>query len=494
MRIRTRIFLGIFFLLGVGFYFLIDLVVKDIKPRYRESTEEPIVDSARVLAAIAATTARQGKIDVELFRNSFEKVRSESFVARIYDLLKTRVDLRVYITDRDGIVLFDSDDGLAEGQDYSQWRDVHLTLRGKYGARATPSRLDPDVSVLYVAAPILLQGETIGVLTVGKPTSNAGRFMLAAQRKLVLGGTILCLTLIVVGLFLSVIITHPIQRLTEYARAVRDDKRMPLPALGSGEMAALGTAFEEMRETLEGKRHVEHYVRTLTHEIKSPLLAIQGAVELLSEEMPAEQRQRFLENIRTESERIGTIVEQLLLLASLESRQTIESAEPVPLDDLLADVEQSLAPLMESRGVQLTITGLQGCVIMGERFLVRQAVLNVVQNAVEFSPPGGVVTATAKRTETAVTLTIRDHGPGIPDYARDRVFQRFYSLKRPTTGKKLGPGAQTGTGNPFAARWIDRARPASWRGHAGHAHLSDSIETIRLIENGAHGALYGPLT
>ena len=142
-------------LFGVGFYFFIDTVVEDIQPRYREATEEPIVDTARVLASLAAVSAQDGRIDVPMFRRAFRHVHGNPFEAQIYSLIKTDVDVRVYITNSVGTVIFDSDQGREEGENYRRWRDVNLTLQGEYGARTSPSRLDPDTKVLYVAAPNL---------------------------------------------------------------------------------------------------------------------------------------------------------------------------------------------------------------------------------------------------------------------------------------------------------------------------------------------------
>jgi two-component system sensor histidine kinase CreC len=128
VRIRTRLFLGILLAVGVGFAFVIDWVVDDLTLQYRESTEEPLVDAARILAEIAAATATQGRVHDGLFRSAFRQVAARPFAAQIYGLNKTRVDFRIYITDVRGIVLFDLDQGRDEGKDYVQWRDVYLTL------------------------------------------------------------------------------------------------------------------------------------------------------------------------------------------------------------------------------------------------------------------------------------------------------------------------------------------------------------------------------
>ena len=85
--------------------------------------------------------------------------------------------------------------------------------------------------------------------------------MQAAQQKLIIGGTTVCITLIAIGLLLGVWVIRPIQQLTDYALAVRDGKRVKRPALGSNEMEELGIAFEQMRDALEGRSYVENYVK-----------------------------------------------------------------------------------------------------------------------------------------------------------------------------------------------------------------------------------------
>lgn len=437
MSIRQRFFIGITLLLAIGFYFSVDYIIDDIELRYRESTEEPLVDMARVLASVAAEYVNDdGQIDVALFRNSFDRVRKQKFSARIFDLVKTHVDLHVYMTDRSGLILFDSDGGRDEGKDYSEWRDVHRTLRGEYGARSSQYYKDPNVKILYIASPIFANGDLIGVLSVGKPTYSSNEFTLAAQRKLVQAAILVCLLLILVSFLFSLWVTGPIRELTDYARAVRDGKRVQRPKLDSSELAEFSIALEEMRDALEGKRYVENYVRTLTHEIKSPLSAIRGAVELLGEEVPPEQRRVFLQNISLESERIHQIVENLLLLASLEHRNEIDVSSSLSVDEVLRDVEQSLQQMMTAKSIKLDIEGQIHSRVQGEFFLLRQALLNLIQNAVEFSPHGETIGIRVKESKGNAEIAIADHGSGIPDYAKDRVFERFYSLKRPDSGKK----------------------------------------------------------
>lgn len=439
MRIRIRIFLAILVTAGIGFSLLVNWVTSDLKSQFRESTEEPLVDTAWVLAAMASAQVRNGTVDAALFREAFGNISREITPSPIYDFIKTTMDLRVYMTDAAGKVVFDSA-GRDEGADYSRWNDVLLTLQGKYGTRTSSgNELTPEMSVMYVAAPIQAGEEIVGVLSVGKPTQNVNVFIEKSRKKVIMGGLLTFCAVVIATLVVSAMLTRPIERLIAYARSVSQGRREPLPKLGGGEVGQLGKAFEEMRVALEGKQYVENYVQTLTHEMKSPLAAIQGAAELLREDMPAERRERFLGNIESEGKRMQQLIERLLLLSSIENRQTLQEVEEIDLSSVVGKTAVALAPVCMARDIdiKIEITGDSAAIVRGEAFLVEQAVANVLQNALEFSPRGSTIRATVDTAAgNTVRLTVEDQGPGVPDYALPQVFERFYSLKRPDTGKK----------------------------------------------------------
>jgi two-component system sensor histidine kinase CreC len=438
VKIGVRIFLGVLVVLALGLFLVVRWIGSDLEPQYRKATEEPLVDASRILASVAAGNARGGRIDVAAFRVAFADAKSRRFSAAIFDHLKTEIDFRVYITDEAGIVRFHSHDPSRQGQDFSKWIDVARTLKGEYGARTTledPS--DPASKFMYVAAPIVVGGKTVGVLSVGKPTRTTKSFAARARRKMVVAGLAVFSAMILAVMLLSGMISRPIRMLTDYARAVRDGKRTELPRLGGGEVAELGAAFEEMRDALEGRRYVERYVQALTHEIKGPLSAVGGAVELLREEMEPAQRERFLENVRTESARIQTIIEKLLLLSSLESRKGLGATGRFDLRGVVDEAAQELRPALERKRIRLSVEGERRCPLDGDAFLLRHAVANLLQNAVDFSHDGGEVSVSLTSTADGYAkLSVRDWGAGIPEYAVEKVFDRFYSLKRPDTGKK----------------------------------------------------------
>ncbi|MNZ38877.1 Sensor protein CreC [compost metagenome] len=197
-----------------------------------------------------------------------------------------------------------------------------------------------------------------------------------------------------------------------------------------------------MRVQLEGREYVERYVHSLTHELKSPLAAIRGAAELLESEMPAEQRARFVGNIAGESERLQQVIERLLSLAQVEQRQGLEERVPVPLRELVEELLQARIR------ADVKVENLLGAdaVVMGERFLLRQALANLLDNALDFTPTGGTIRFSAEREDGSWRLALFNQGEPIPDYALPRLTERFYSLPRPGGGRK-----STGLGLNFVA-------------------------------------------
>lgn len=473
MKIRTWLFAAFLLLAGGGFCALVYWILDDLRPRYLATMEESMVDTATLLASFVSNQVVDGEIRTDNLQETFRTAQKRRFAAKIYEVMKTRLNTRVYVTDREGIVLFDSDDGRDEGKKYYGWNDVFRTLHGEYGARTTLRvRDDPNSDVLYVASPILLDGEIVGVLTVCRPTEDVTLFLLTAKRKIAIAGAVTALAVVVLGMLVSLWITSPIERLTEYAVAVRDGKRASPPHLGGGEIGTLGVAFEEMRSALEGKQYIEDYVQTLTHQMKSPLSAIRGAAELLEEEMPPEQRRRFLENLRNESGRIHNLVERMLQLSALENRNELRDLETVDLDDLVSQEVEGMRTCTSGREIQSSSQGDRTTKITGERFLIAQAISNLIQNSLDFSDEGGVVTISLQEREGEAIVSVSDDGPGIPEYALDKVFDRFYSLPRPGTGEK-----SSGLGLAFVREVADL--------HGGYISIANRVDggveaTLRL--------------
>jgi two-component system sensor histidine kinase CreC len=437
VKISHRIFLGFVIILAAGFYFFISWMMSDVNVQPKKSMEESLVDIAHILAAYLEENIDDQGISTEPLKAFMERAGQRRFSTQIYEMNKQQVNLEVYVTDQQGTVIFDSNNSEFVGEDFSDWRDVSRTMRGEYGARTTRlDKNDPLSSVAYIGAPIRHEGEIIGVCTVAKAWKSINTFIDTTRRKILLAGILGFLAALALSFFISRWITLPIRRLKAYADSIKEGERPIIPELGKGEIKELGDSFESMRESLEGKKYIEKYVQTLTHQLKGPLSAIRGAAELLQEELPEQDQKKFIANIDIESSRLQRIVERMLELASLEHRRELRNVETIDLSQIVKDIVEEISPILKQKEIIIILKVGEGFCLKGERFLVQQAVLNLVQNAVEFTPEGGTISIEIKPHWNRLFLMIRDSGPGVPDYALDKVFDKFYSLQRPDTGKK----------------------------------------------------------
>lgn len=436
MTFTARITLGYLVIVGLGAYFLLNVAMDELKPMVRQSMEDTLIETANILATIVKDDVKANRVASSAFAQSLDEAGKRAFGAQIGGVTKDHPNHRIYITDEKGIVIFDTDKKDV-GKDYSQWRDVYLTLRGKYGARST--RTDPYdklSSVMHVAAPIKDGGRIIGVLTVAKPNRSMQPFLDRGKQELLRGGFVLLVISLAFGLLWFFWLTRSLRKLADYATDVSQGKRVTLPNVVGTELIELSRAVETMRTKLEGKEYVEQYVHTLTHELKSPIAAIQGAAELLDEHMMPEQRAKFISNIRSETDRMQTIVERMLELAVVERRQALRKVEPIRVRDLLQEIVERKSGQMMAKGLRVQNDIAQSLVLRGERFLLEQAFMNLLDNAIAFTPPGGHLAFCGSANETSYRISLRDTGTGVPDYALGRVFERFYSLPRPDSGKK----------------------------------------------------------
>lgn len=437
MRFSLRIFLGYFLLVSLLAAFVLNLVRDEIKPAVRQSSEEVLVDTANLLAEMIQPDFVAGRLDNGRFARAVRQFAERNPQAQVWGVPRDKTFLRVYVTDDKGKVILDST-GQAVGQDYSQWRDVYLTLRGQYGARSSLADPANELStVMHVAAPITKGKQIVGVVTVARPNWAMQPFIERSENKLWRAGLLLLAVGLIAGGLFSWWLSHGITRLTHFALAVSQGQTVAVPQFSANrELTTLAAALGTMREKLEGKAYVENYVHGLTHELKSPLAGISGAAEILFEEgvaLNAADHQRFTSHIRQETARMQQIVDRLLQLATLEARHELKDAQPLAIEPLIREVISALQPQAGSR--QIDYRPGPAATVCGEAFLLAQAIRNLLQNALDFTPEHGLIRIQTENQQ-ALQITIHNEGEPIPDYAAGRLFERFYSLPRPATGQK----------------------------------------------------------
>jgi two-component system sensor histidine kinase CreC len=417
VKIRTAIF-GVYVCASaVGLAVLMALVLRDVRRRYVESMRRTLGDTAAFLAAFAAQDA----------------AGDDAWARKLATLPANAELLRVFACDRAGRVIFDSANGHDVGRTYAWPMTGGGPNASEHYSLANVAEVDGE---LRVRTPVRRGMEQLGWVGVGRQLATVASGVSQARWGLVWSTLAIATVMVALGWWIATRLTRSLERLTDYAEAVRDGRVAAPPESRATEIAKLGRAFEEMRTTLEGKAHVERYTQALAHEFKAPLSAIRGAAELLAENPPPGDRDRFIANLRAESDRLQMIVDRLLELAALESRRGGAAMTEVDLAAVTQKICDVVQPTATAKRIALTCAATAEPRVRGETFLLEQAICNLVQNALDFTPPGGAVDVEVRVQGEHAVVTIEDTGPGVPDYALEKIFDRFYSLPRPDTGRK----------------------------------------------------------
>lgn len=430
---RKRFFISLSLIVLTLAYWAYDSTASSLDTRYREVVEEILVDQVQLLASFIEKENYLNEL--ESFERSIASAKAKSFYAIIYELKKQKMNLRIYLTDADGIVLYHSEDPSQVSKDYSDWRDVYLTLKGRYGARSTrDDELNDQSNVLWVAAPIKNQHDIIGVVSIGKSVSDWNTLMNSAVWSAQKG----TLQFIIIGLLISLLLSFWIFNPLRKLKYLIEGESLTNLKIKGDEIDQVSNVYKSLKTDLEAKHYIENYVQLLTHELKSPLSAILGSVEILQSNPEHKIRDDFTKSIFSETKRIQTIVEMILKVSRLELEEDTETEE-VYVVQLMDELVEILAqPLFETK-VQLEHhrQKIFGVKLQVNRGLVIQALTNILMNSIQYSPDQGIIVIDYEiQPGNKLLVQIKDQGPGIPEYALDKIFQKFYSLKKPRSGKK----------------------------------------------------------
>jgi heavy metal sensor kinase len=271
------------------------------------------------------------------------------------------------------------------------------------------------------------------------------------------------LTLIVAsagGAFLAGRALSPIDKLTGVARRIRAEdlhQRIDLD-LPDDEVGRLARTFNEMIAGLdESFQRQRQFTADASHELRTPLTAIKGQTEVaLQRARTPEEYREVLGIVNREADRMIRMVASLLTLARADAGQIPVAREPVDVGRLVSDAAEQVRAAAEARGLTLRVEAGQAATAEGDRDLLLQLVLNLLDNAVKYSTPGGTITAGCSAAEGAVSVRVSDSGPGIAPEHLPRIFDRFY---RADSARSHAEGS-AGLGLSIC-RWIAEAHGGS---------------------------------
>ena len=450
-----------------------------------ESAKEVMIEVSALMSRIASENTINGEIDIVTFENLIGSYfRSQSNT--IHQASSQRLEnLAIYLTDKDGLLILDSRD-LKIGKNMRHLSEVESALQGGRGITRVVAEpvLGPrkarGVAIDYFYKPEFLHasnpiygknGEILGAIVVVAP-------MFDLMNKDYLFEFIFYVFLIslIFGALGSYRISRNIKRLDKYISSLFSGEDVTPPDLNV-QFNKLALTIQNARSNVELKDAVEQYIDTLAHELRTPITGIQLTAETLLTPMSDKERKRFIKNILVSNKQMDKLVTRLLDLSRIERRESLMKPQKLKI---LPIIESAIkAPTrtrtIASKNINIALEIDKKSTIFAEKILLEQAISNILNNALEFSPKEGIITIKASETNTAVSIIMLDDGPGLPPHVLRNLFTRFFSVSRPDSGDR---------GNGLGLRFVRKIMQL----HGGEVTLKN-----RLLQQGAEAKLRFPI-
>jgi signal transduction histidine kinase len=301
---------------------------------------------------------------------------------------------------------------------------------------------------MHVALPAIVDDQLVGIVYLSQPLSDVTDVLRDLRTRLLLSAAIALALSAVVGLLLSRAIASPLVRLTDAAGAVAQGQfDQQVPVNSEDEVGRLSRAFNDMTARLRAARQMQvDFVADVSHELRTPLTAVKGTVETLRDGAVDDHqvRDRFLETIESETDRLIGLVNNLLLLSRVDSEALNLRREAVDLEHLTEAATDLMASRAEKRDLVLQVGASPGVPqAWADVDRIQQVLVNLLDNAIKYSRSGGSVTVSLNSTEDGsqwALVQVRDEGIGIPAEDLPRIGQRFFRADRARSRADGGSG------------------------------------------------------
>jgi heavy metal sensor kinase len=262
------------------------------------------------------------------------------------------------------------------------------------------------------------------------------------------------------GYFLARKSLAPVMAMSSQAGRISAEnlhERLPIQN-ARDELGRLAASFNALLERVDQSfERQRRFMSDASHELRTPAAILRGESEvaLSRTERPAEEYRESLAVLHAEAQRLTQIVEDLFTLTRADAGQYPLSPSDFYLDELVADCTHAARSLASAKQITLTCEVPEELPIRADEALLRRMILNLLDNAIKYTPAGGRVTVSCERVGSEYALNVRDSGPGIAEELQQRVFERFFRAdKARTRSENDGGGAGLGLS---IARWIAEA-------------------------------------
>ena len=343
------------------------------------------------------------------------------------NLEKSGGSLRVTLIDKDGTVLFDSaldEQSLDNHKSRPEIEEAFATGTGE-GIRRSDTL---SKSVYYYA----IRQNNGQVLRVGKESKSVLAVLLSALPVVMGTAALLSVVCLVFSHYLTAAIVKPIEDMAGDMEHMREEDSYQ-------ELVPFARKIRQQHEEILSAANVrQEFTTNVTHELKTPLAAISGYAELMEAGMVnQEDTKHFAGEIRKSAGRLLNLINDIIKLSQLDDGSEKEHLEVVNLAEIAAESVEMLSVNAKKNNVRLSYSGVPSARIRIGKELAQELLYNLIENAVRYNKPEGLVSVRVKLDGSEVVLSVEDTGIGIPAECQERIFERFYRVDK-SRSKALG--------------------------------------------------------
>jgi two-component system, OmpR family, phosphate regulon sensor histidine kinase PhoR len=361
---------------------------------------------------------------------------------------------RVTCIDKSGRVLADSEGEPSHMENHASRPEVRAALDGHAGS---DTRQSATVGVNFLYAAVPLAGG--GAIRLAIPLRDIEAQVRNVTRQVLVAVLLAFVPAVLIAALFARVLSRKLAAIIEQAvRLAQGDFESRLPVSGRDELDVLSEQLNKTGERLQaivkelGNEHEKlerlervrkDFVINVSHELRTPLASIQGYTETLLDGAldDPQHNVRFLNIIRTNSERLGRLVGDLMALSRLELRQTTMSFASYPVNELISDCVDSMRPVAEKAKINLRAEPADaGTEVYCDSEAVHQILVNLLDNAIKYTHEGGSVTVRARPESEYVRVMVDDTGIGVPAAEVPRLFERFYRVDKARSRELGGTG------------------------------------------------------
>ena len=301
-----------------------------------------------------------------------------------------------------------------------------------------------SVYVMYYASSLVYDGHMLGVVVLSVPIQDIIDQVGEANNQMMLVFAITCVVVVIISVGVAQVIARPIGELTNVIEKMSEGQvHQRVRVTGNSELSRLGAAFNTMSEQLERiEKNRNEFVSDVSHELRTPLSSMKILIEsmIYDENIDMERHKEFLEDVNREIDRLSSIINDLLLLVSLDHSQSPMHPSVLRLEALARGVVNRMQLLANRKNVRLSFKAVEESTVRADELKIQQALMNLIDNAIKYTSEGGRVDVLVERKEERALVCIADTGIGIPEEDIKHVVERFYRVEKARSRSSGGTG------------------------------------------------------